>query len=92
MINHLFYNSISLFIYLQHNTKEDCWIIIDNNVYDITKYIDSHPGGIDILLGYAGKDDDHGFVASGHSNEAKSKLETLIIGFIPNKVSKMCNM
>jgi len=39
----------------QHNTREDCWIILGDKVYDITMYIDYHPGG-DIILEAAGSD------------------------------------
>lgn len=39
----------------KHNKKNDCWIIIENNVYDITNYLRFHPGG-DIILDAAGKD------------------------------------
>lgn len=27
-----------------HNTAEDCWIVIDNGVYDVTQWLDKHPG------------------------------------------------
>ena len=30
----------------KHNTNEDCWIVIENNVYDVTKFLDSHPVNI----------------------------------------------
>lgn len=38
----------------KHNTKDDCYIIIDNNVYDMSNF-DQHPGG-KIIFSYAGKD------------------------------------
>ena len=33
-----------------HNTAEDCWIVLDGGVYDLTKYIATHPGGKTIIL------------------------------------------
>ena len=39
----------------KHNTKTDCWIVIDGLVYDITKYWQKHPGG-KIILEAAGRD------------------------------------
>lgn len=39
----------------QHNTRDDCWMIIDGKAYDVTPWIDSHPGG-DVILSYAGMD------------------------------------
>lgn len=29
----------------KHNTAEDCWIIVHNKVYDVTKFLSEHPGG-----------------------------------------------
>ena len=29
----------------QHNTVDDCWIIIREQVYDVTELVKSHPGG-----------------------------------------------
>eukprot|EP01133_Synstelium_polycarpum_P005746 gene5746-6650_t len=38
-----------------HNTAKDLWMVIDDKVYDLTEFLDEHPGG-DILLEGAGKD------------------------------------
>jgi len=40
----------------KHCTKEDCWMIIRGNVYDVSSYFDYHPGGHQSLLNFAGKD------------------------------------
>ncbi|KIK06860.1 hypothetical protein K443DRAFT_129445 [Laccaria amethystina LaAM-08-1] len=40
----------------KHNTHDSCWVIIENNVYDVTEFLSEHPGGAKIILKYAGKD------------------------------------
>jgi fatty acid desaturase/predicted heme/steroid binding protein len=40
----------------QHNTESSAWVYIGNAVYDITSWLDRHPGGKDILLLSAGRD------------------------------------
>ena len=39
-----------------HNTLNDCWIICNNNVYNITHFLNKHPGGNKIILDYGGLD------------------------------------
>lgn len=40
----------------KHNKADDAWIIVDGDVYDVTRFAGVHPGGTNILLEYAGKD------------------------------------
>lgn len=39
----------------KHSTEQDCWMAIEGKVYDVTKYIISHPGG-KAIIGGCGKD------------------------------------
>ncbi|KAI7756594.1 hypothetical protein M8C21_022182 [Ambrosia artemisiifolia] len=43
-----------------HNKRTDCWIIIKEKVYDVTPYVEEHPGG-DAILAHAGDDSTEGF-------------------------------
>ncbi|KAL5230148.1 hypothetical protein ABZP36_028924 [Zizania latifolia] len=43
-----------------HNTRTDCWVIIKDKVYDVTPYVEEHPGG-DAILNNAGGDSTEGF-------------------------------
>ncbi|CAD6225243.1 unnamed protein product [Miscanthus lutarioriparius] len=43
-----------------HNTRKDCWIIIKDKVYNVTSYVEEHPGG-DAILNNAGDDSTEGF-------------------------------
>ena len=72
----------------QHNKKGDCWIIIDNNVYDVSKYVSEHPGGSRVVLEVSGegKDATRNFENTGHSKRARNMLKTFFIGTV--EVSK----
>lgn len=49
-------------------------------VYDMTKFLDSHPGGPEILLELAGNNADSLFEDIGHSSEARQFMKDLLIG------------
>lgn len=40
----------------KHNKDGDAWVVIANKVYDVTSFLDQHPGGKSLLLKNAGKD------------------------------------
>ncbi|MCL4125827.1 UNVERIFIED_CONTAM: hypothetical protein GTU68_064697, partial [Idotea baltica] len=40
----------------KHSSEEDCWIIINNNIYNVTNFLENHPGGVDAIMEWAGKD------------------------------------
>jgi len=40
----------------RHCIPADCWVAIDDKVYDLTEFVDRHPGGPTTVLNSAGKD------------------------------------
>ncbi|AWU75695.1 uncharacterized protein C5L36_0B09360 [Pichia kudriavzevii] len=45
----------------KHNRDGDCWVSIHGRVYDVSEFVQQHPGGSDKLLRFAGKDATRGF-------------------------------
>ncbi|XP_020091337.1 cytochrome b5 isoform X2 [Ananas comosus] len=64
----------------KHNTNDDCWIVVNGNVYDVTMYLDEHPGGDDVLLAATGKDATEDFEDAGHSKTARDLMQEYFIG------------
>ncbi|XP_065170267.1 cytochrome b5-like [Atheta coriaria] len=64
----------------RHNSNDDLWIILDNNVYDLTDFVYKHPGGEEVLLDRAGGDGTDCFDNIGHSLDAKELRESFKIG------------
>ena len=68
----------------QHNQANDCWVIIEKSVYDVTEFLSVHPGGAEAITPYCGTDASKAFANRGekgpHPDTAREKLKTLKIG------------
>jgi tetratricopeptide (TPR) repeat protein len=65
----------------KHNSAGDCWSIIDGNVYDLTNWVESHPGGKERITAICGKDGTSSFLGKhSNSNSAKSQLTRFELG------------
>lgn len=82
----------------EHATKDDCWTIISDKVYDITSYLARHPGGnaITAACGTDGtmlftqrKTADGEKVGSGtpHSSRANEDLSQFLKGDLVNEAA-----
>ncbi|KAH6604575.1 hypothetical protein Trco_006282 [Trichoderma cornu-damae] len=40
----------------QHNKRDDVWIVVDGEVYDMTEFAPEHPGGPEIIHRFSGRD------------------------------------
>ena len=60
---------------------DDCWIVVGDGVYDVSEFVETHPGGAQQLLREA-KDSKPAMEAVGHSKRAYRLLERYRIGSI----------
>lgn len=71
-----------------HNSTNDCWMIIGKEVYNLTSFMDQHPGGAQAMLKYCGKDGTRGFATmdqgQAHSSSANQLKEDYKIGMLAN--------
>jgi len=64
-----------------HNLKSDCWSIVNGNVYNLTTYVKSHPGGASVIANICGKDGSKAFV-NQHNTQGKPNkvLSSFLLG------------
>lgn len=68
-----------------HNTEKSVYVTIQTKVYDVTDFVDDHPGGGDLIMEYAGKDVEE-ILKDGdshpHSEAAYEVLDESLVGFV----------
>lgn len=69
----------------KHSSESNCWLLINNKVYDVTKFIPDHPGGVAQIIPYCGKEATKAFDTQGgrgrpHSPTADEMLKDYFIG------------
>lgn len=60
----------------KHSTKEDCWVILNENIYDLSSYILQHPGGQGPILRTCG----------GDGSSAFNKVDQHLLPFVQKKM------
>ncbi|KAN0022913.1 hypothetical protein ACTFIU_005654 [Dictyostelium citrinum] len=64
----------------KHDKVDDLWMVIDQKVYDVTSFVNDHPGGGDYLIQNAGKEATNEFLDVGHTQKAVDMLKDYYIG------------
>lgn len=69
----------------QNNSERSCWSVISGNVYDLTSWIKSHPGGSSAIKSLCGIDGTASY-KSQHVNQARpeQRLESFLLGPLTN--------
>ncbi|NXR40298.1 CYB5B protein, partial [Zosterops hypoxanthus] len=73
----------------KRNSSREAWLVIHGRVYDVTRFLEEHPGGEEVLLEQAGKDATESFEDVGHSTDAREMLKQYYIGEV-HPVSAPC--
>ncbi|KAH6668143.1 acyl-CoA dehydrogenase [Plectosphaerella plurivora] len=68
-----------------HNKPDDLFIIVDGDVYDLTKFQDDHPGGKKILTRVGGKDASKQFWKYHNEGILKKYKPKLLVGSLDTK-------
>ncbi|GBG24274.1 Cytochrome b5 [Hondaea fermentalgiana] len=73
-------NEISPEELAKHTTAEDCWVAVHGLVYDVTKFLLDHPGGVEVIVDVSGRDATRQFAEIGHSEEARATANGFVVG------------
>lgn len=73
----------------KNNTPDSLWCIIDHRVYDLTDFLDAHPGGNVVLQQYAGIDATSAFYNLHRHEVIQKYAPTLCVGTIENETPEV---
>jgi len=74
------YQTYSLADIASYNSNQKAWVVIHNNIYDVTAFLNEHPGGEEVLLEQASKDATEAFEDVGHSTDAREMMKKFKVG------------
>jgi len=75
----------------KHNKTTDCWMIISGNVYNLTGYASSHPGGGPNITSYCGKDGTNAFATKNQGTPHSSFANNLLNSYYLGKIGETIN-
>ena len=71
----------------EHSSSASCWLIIDHKVFDVTSYLDTHPGGAQTIAPWCGKESTDAFATEDGLGEHSPKASTLLIDYYIGEVT-----
>lgn len=63
----------------KHTAQDDLWIVVDNLVYDCSRFLEKHPGGILPIINMAGRDCTDAFISYHASHVFEKWMPGLLI-------------
>lgn len=65
----------------RHNTTEDCWMVIESQVYDFSNYIPKHPAPAVVMANWCGKEATQGMKTKGYGNNHSQTAWEMMAGY-----------
>jgi len=62
----------------KHSTEADCWLIVNDKIYDVSDYIPFHPGGKKTIIPLCGQESTKAFTSRGGTGKHSSNAWTLL--------------
>lgn len=85
-------STLSLTEIAKHNKSSDCWLLINNKVYNVSSYISAHPGGAGTIISSCGKESTQLYNTKGgnnpHSSNANNMLAAYYVGNLNQQTSQ----
>ncbi|TLD10483.1 hypothetical protein PgNI_06635 [Pyricularia grisea] len=72
----------------KHDEPGNYWLILHGKVYNVSSYLDDHPGGKELLEESAGTDATSDFDFAGHSEDAIKALDGFLVGSLVGYTEK----
>ena len=72
----------------KHNKINDAWIVANDNVYNVTNFINNHPGGKNAIIKNLGKDCSKDF--NFHTKNGKKEWNKYKIGKLKKEENINC--
>jgi len=80
----------------EHNTTENCWVILNNTVYDITDYLKDHSEKFLDISGWCGQDITEDFTTKAGSGEdhtgGYNVIEKYSVGVLTESTTPRLNL
>lgn len=64
----------------KHDKEDDCWVVMNDKVLNVSEFLNVHPGGLDPIKDMAGMDITSSFESIGHSSTAVVRSKAMIVG------------
>lgn len=65
----------------EHANADSCWLIVAGQVYDVSAYLEQHPGGAETITPWCGRESTEAYETEGGEGEHSDRAGDLLAGY-----------